>query len=131
MRSTGTSIPSTAKTVSAASRMRARLRWASARSGRAPAAASPSHPASNFELGSTEIAPPPLTNGVSVPYSLSETRTPIPIVSHPSRENQTLPGQGGGPGQTERTSLDTETTMTATLDFADSATGPGDGLDPK
>ena len=33
-----------------------------------------------------------------VPYSLSGTRTPIPIVSHPSRENQTLPGQGGGTG---------------------------------
>ena len=27
--------------------------------------------------------------------------------------------------------MDTETTMTTTLDLPDQATGPGDGLDPK
>ena len=65
---------------------------------RAPAAAASSHPASTFEVGSTKSLLPRLTNGTQVPYSVSGTRTPIPIVSHLSRENQTLPGQGGGAG---------------------------------
>ena len=74
--------------------MRARLRWASARSGRRAGAGCVTPRRLPSAWVPRKSLPPRLTNGTLVPYSVSGTGTPIPIVAQSGRRNQTLSQRG-------------------------------------